>query len=223
MRNKQMVPKFSLSALWYEFWKTLVGIGLTVLYRTRYFGRENLPRRGPALIVCNHQSHFDPPLIGAGSPPQLYFMARKTLFSNPLFGRFIHSIHAFPIDRDGMGVSGIKECLKLLKRGEMLVIFPEGTRCKNGELQAFRPGFTTLAVRTGAMIVPAAIDGAYRVWPRQRPLPGSGRIYVRFGRPISAEEVRTLDEEALLRLVEERVRDCLAELRRHPDVSGGKA
>lgn len=218
-----MVPNFSPPTLWYELWKTLVGIGLTLLYRTRYFGRENLPSRGPALVVCNHQSHLDPPLIGAGSPQQLYFMARKSLFANPLFGRFIRSIHAFPIDRDGAGVSGIKECLKLLKRGEMLVIFPEGTRCKNGEIQAFRPGFTTLAARTGAMIVPAAIDGAYRVWPRQRALPAAGRLYVRFGRPISAEEVRTLDEPALVRLVEQRVRDCLDELRRHPDLAGRKA
>ena len=214
-----MIPDLTIPSLWYEFCKANVNLVGTLMFSTRYFGRENIPLQGGAMIVSNHQSHLDPPLVGAGCPRPMYFMARKTLFSSPWFGRLIHSVHAVPIDRDGVGVSGIKECLKLLKRGEILLVFPEGTRSPDGEIQAFRPGFTTLAARTGAAIIPAAIEGAYRVWPRSRRFPVSGRVYVRYGQPISAAEIRGQEERALGKIVEQRVRECQAELRKHPDLA----
>jgi 1-acyl-sn-glycerol-3-phosphate acyltransferase len=216
-----MLPEFTFPSLWYEFCKAQVSLVGTLMFQTRYFGRENIPRRGGVMICCNHQSHLDPPLVGAGCPRAMYFMARKTLFTNPLFGRLIHSVHAVPIDREGAGISGIKECLKLLKRGEALLIFPEGTRTLDGEVQPFRPGFTTLAARTGAVIVPAAIEGAFHAWPRWRPLPVPRHVYVRYGKPITAAEIGAQDERALGAIVEQRVRDCQAELRQHPDVTVG--
>ena len=216
-----MLPEFTFPSLWYEFCKAQVSLVGTLMFQTRYFGRENIPRHGGVMICCNHQSHLDPPLVGAGCPRAMYFMARKTLFTNPLFGRLIHSVHAVPIDREGAGISGIKECLKLLKRGEALLIFPEGTRTLDGEVQPFRPGFTTLAARTGAVIVPAAIEGPFM------PGRGGGRCRYRVtcmcgtASRLRPRKSAPEDERALGAIVEQRVRDCQAELRQHPDVTVG--
>ena len=117
---------------WYEFCKTLVRIGLTVVYRVRYSGRENIPSQGPVLVVSNHLSYLDPPLVGAGVPRQMNFLARKTLFRFGPFGWLIHSVNAIPLDTQGTAFGGIKETLRRLKWGEMVVVFPEGGRSWDG-------------------------------------------------------------------------------------------
>ncbi len=150
----------SLASLaWYRLWQRLLQFVAVLVYRVRYYGRENIPAGGGVLVVSNHQSHFDPPLVGIGCPRQMNYVARETLFRFAPFGWFIHSVGSIPIDRDGIGLSGIKESLRRLKRGEMVLIFPEGTRTRDGEIAPFRPGFTALAVRSGAAILPVAIDG----------------------------------------------------------------
>ena len=165
-----------------------------LVYRVRYYGRENIPAAGGVLVVSNHQSHFDPPLVGIGCPRRMNYVARETLFRFAPFGWLIHSVGAIPIDREGIGLGGIKESLRRLKRGEMVLIFPEGTRSRDGEIAPFRPGFTALAVRSGAAILPVAIDGAFQVWPRWRKFPGRGRIRVRYGVPITPAEIAGRDE-----------------------------
>ena len=96
----------------------------------------------------------------------------------------------------------------------MVLIFPEGTRTRDGEIAPFRPGFTALAVRSGAAILPVAIEGAFQVWPRWRKVPRPGRIRVHYGEPIPPAEVAGRDERELLAEVERRVRECLDHLRR---------
>jgi 1-acyl-sn-glycerol-3-phosphate acyltransferase len=135
-------------------------------------------------------------------------LARESLFRFAPFGRFIYSIGAIPLDRDGVGLSGIKEALKRLKRGEMVVVFPEGTRSKDGKIAPFRPGFTTLAVRSKAAILPVAIDGAFEAYPRWRKFPGPGRIRVHYGVPLTAAELEGRDERELVNEIEDRVRKC---------------
>ena len=153
--------------LWYIFVQRVFQLLGVVGYGVRHSGRENIPSEGGVLVVSNHQSHFDPPLAGTGVRRRMNYLARKTLFAIGPFGWFIHSLDAIPIDREGIGLGGIKESLRRLKRGEMVLIFPEGTRTRDGEIATFRPGFTTLAVRSKAAILPMAIEGAYDVWPRQ--------------------------------------------------------
>ncbi|MCE5266856.1 MAG: 1-acyl-sn-glycerol-3-phosphate acyltransferase [Planctomycetaceae bacterium] len=202
-----------LSRAWYEFLRSLV-FGVAVFaYRVRFTGRENIPKRGGVLVVSNHQSHFDPPLVGLGCPRRMNYVARKTLFRFPPFRWLIASLDAIPLDRDGFGLAGIKESLRRLKRGEMVLIFPEGTRSRNGELGVLRPGFTTLAVRSGAAILPVAVDGAFAAWPRTRKFPRLGRIRVHYGAPIQAADIAGRDESELLAEVERRIRECQAILR----------
>lgn len=194
--------------LWYQLLQRMLQLLAVLLYGVRYWGRENIPASGGVLVVSNHQSHFDPPLVGIGCPRPMNYVARNSLFRFAPFGRLIYSVGAFPIDREGVGLAGIKESLRRLKRGEMVVIFPEGTRTRDGAIAPFRPGFTTLAVRSGAAILPVAIEGAFGVWPRWRKFPGRGRIRVRYGEPILPAELAACDERELLAKVERRVREC---------------
>ena len=207
-------PKSLPSVAWYHLWQRLLQFAAVLVYRVRYYGRENIPASGGVLVVSNHQSHLDPPLVGIGCPRPMNFVARETLFRFAPFGWFIHSVGSIPIDRDGIGLGGIKESLKRLKRGQMVLIFPEGTRTHDGEIAPFRPGFTALAVRSGAAILPVAIDGAFQVWPRWRKFPGRGRIRVRYGVPITPAEIAGRDERELLAEVERRVRQCHEQLKK---------
>jgi len=203
--------------LYYEFFRYCIYWGAIHWFGVRYFGRQNIPRTGGILMVSNHQSHLDPPLVGAGCPRMMNYVARATLFDSPVFGRFIRSVNAFPIDREGIGLAGIKQAMKLLKRGEMVLIFPEGTRTRDGQIGHFRPGFTTLAVRTGAAILPAAIEGAYQAWPRSKAFPERRPVHIGYGKPILADELKSYDERGLVAEVERRVRACHEELRKHAD------
>jgi 1-acyl-sn-glycerol-3-phosphate acyltransferase len=207
------MPHPLLNRAWYQLWRRLLKLVAVLVYRVRFSGRENIPATGGVLVVSNHQSHFDPPLVGIGCRRQMNYVARETLFRFRPFGWFLWSVGAIPIDRDGLGLSGIKESLKRLKRGEMVLIFPEGTRTFDGEIAPFRPGFTALAARSNAAILPVAVEGAFQVWPRTKKFPGFGRIRVHFGRPIPHSEIAGRDERELLAEIERRVRQCQSALR----------
>jgi 1-acyl-sn-glycerol-3-phosphate acyltransferase len=202
-----------LQRAWFNLCKRVLQLVAVSVYRIRFTGRGNVPAEGGVLVVCNHQSHFDPPVVGLGCHRRAAFLARDTLFRFRPFGWLLHSVNVIPLDREGTGLAGIKEALRRLKRGEMVVIFPEGTRTRDGRIAPFRPGFTALAVRSGAAILPAAIEGAFQVWPRGKKLPGLGQIRVHYGEPIPAAEVASRDERELLAEVECRVRQCQAQLR----------
>lgn len=202
--------------LWYRFMQYLLQLIGLVAYRVRCTGTRNIPPEGGVLLVSNHQSVLDPPLVGMGSPRPMNYLARETLFRFPLLRWLISSLDTIPVDREGMGLGGLKESLRRLKRGEMVLVFPEGTRTSDGEIGRFRPGFTALAARSGATILPVAIEGAFDAWPRGRRFPRLGRIHVYYGPPISPEEVRQRDQRELLAEVQRRVGRCRARLRQHP-------
>jgi 1-acyl-sn-glycerol-3-phosphate acyltransferase len=210
--ESKMYQRSLASRLWYKCMRSIVRIIALVGFRVRHSGQKNIPQEGGVLVVSNHQSHLDPPLVGMGCPRHMNYLARTTLFRFGPFGRLIQSLDAIPIDRDGLGLAGIKESLRRLKRGEMVLIFPEGTRSPDGEIKPFKPGFTSLAVRSGAAILPVAIDGAFRCWPKSQKFPHSGKIHVYYGQPILPADYKGMDEHDLVALVERRVRQCHAEL-----------
>lgn len=201
------------SRLWYESLRVLAQLVGVLGLGVRVEGRENIPATGGVLVVSNHQSHFDPPLVGMGSPRRMNYLARESLFRFTALRWLIKSLDAIPIDRDGFGLSGIKQSLRRLKRGEMLLVFPEGTRTRDGEIGPFKPGFTTLAVRGDAWILPVAVEGAFEAWPRRNVLPTPGNVRVLFAPPISPEQVRQWSERELLAEVERRVRAAHRRLR----------
>jgi 1-acyl-sn-glycerol-3-phosphate acyltransferase len=181
-----------------------------VVFRVRVVGREHVPETGGALVLSNHQSHLDPVLIGLACDRRLNYLARESLFGFPPFRWLINSLDAIPIDREGLGLAGLKETLRRLKQGEMVLIFPEGTRTRDGQVAAFKPGFGLLAKRTAVPLVPVAIEGAYLAWPRRRLLPAPATIHIRFGEPLLPEQAVVFDERAIVGEIERRIRACHA-------------
>jgi 1-acyl-sn-glycerol-3-phosphate acyltransferase len=182
--------------------------------RFRVHGRENYPTTGGALICSNHQSFFDPVLVGLTCNRRMNYVARKTLFDVIGLRQLISFLDAIPVERDGIGLSGLKETLKRLKRGELVLIFPEGTRTRDGDMSRLLPGFCTLARRGKVPIVPIGFDGAYDAWPRMRWLPGWARVSVFIGEPIWPDEFRGWEDAELLAEVERRMRTCFEAARR---------
>lgn len=192
----------------YQTIKTICWIIVKVCFRFRWTGKEYIPKHGGALVCGNHQSYFDPILVGVCFSGQANFLARKTLFTHFLFGAFIRYLEAIPIDRDGMSLGGIKETLKRLKRGEMVVLFPEGTRTRDGSISELKPGFVSLARRGNVPILPVAVDGAYDAWPRDKKFPRPTKIRAAFGPPIPHEDIKEMSDTALIEVLRERIVAC---------------
>ena len=198
---------------WYRGLHFACRLGAIVLYRARCTGRHHVPSTGGVLLLSNHQSLFDPVIVGLACDRRTNYLARASLFRFLPFRLLIESLDAIPIDRDGVGLAGLKETLRRLKREEMVLIFPEGTRSSDGEIQPLKPGFLALARRGKVPLVPIAFDGAFQAWPRTRWWPGLGTWEVDIGEPIWPELVGQLDDEALLAEVEQRIRACHARAR----------
>jgi 1-acyl-sn-glycerol-3-phosphate acyltransferase len=155
---------------------------MSALTGVRHFNVPDLDRvEGSLLLASNHQSFLDPVLVGMALPRPLNFAARSTLFTNPAFGTLIRALGAHPLQRDRVDPRGIRTLLRLLRDGRRLLVFPEGTRTRDGALNPFRPGTGVLAVRTGTPVLPVCIEGAQRAWPRHRLLPRPARVAVAFG------------------------------------------
>jgi 1-acyl-sn-glycerol-3-phosphate acyltransferase len=198
-----------LALLWYRMVQWFFSTLLASTYGLRATGRRNIPDRGAAMLVSNHLSHLDVLVLGILLDRPLNYVARSTLFFFPL-GPFIRSCGAFPIQREGIGAQGLKETLRRLKRGGIVTLFPEGTRTFDGELGELKSGIAMLATKAGVPIIPAAIVGTFESWPRARLFPAAHPILVHFGPPIPAEQVKSLDPEALTSLIRERILECQA-------------
>ena len=171
-----------------------------------------MPATGPVVVLANHQSYLDPPMVGCFMPRPIGYLARDTLFKG-LLGPLIRAYDSIPIDRDGSGLAGIRATLKRIKDGDAVLMFPEGTRSPDGQLQPLKPGFIALVRRGKASILPVGIAGSYEAWPRERKLPAPRPIAVSFGESIPPETIAELDDEALLQLVAQRIALCFSEAR----------
>jgi len=156
-----------------------------ILFRGEVSGVENIPRQGGFIVAANHASVLDPPLIGSRVPRQMTFFARKTLWKGGIISWWLNTVGTVPVDREsGSDVSAIKRVLQVLKEGNALIVFPEGTRSPNGALQTARPGVGLLACRTGVPVVPVHIFGTFEALGRDGPLRVGIPISMIFGRPL---------------------------------------
>lgn len=182
-------------------------------FRLRVLGREHLPSRSAFLIVSNHQSFLDPVLLALAVRREVAFMARASLFRPAPFRLLIRALHAFPVRRGRADLAAAKAAVARLRAGQVVCLFPEGTRTRDGSLAPFHAGFGMIAERAGVPVVPAAVDGAHEAWPRSRLLPRPTTIWVAFGRPLAADDLH----RARSRRVEfgADVREQVGVLRRH--------
>ncbi|MEX2114547.1 MAG: lysophospholipid acyltransferase family protein [Pirellulales bacterium] len=193
---------------WQVWLKFVCRVLAATVLRIRVEGRQRVPHSGGGLVLSNHQSNLDPVLIGLSCERRLNYVARTTLFDSRLFRWLVAALDAIPIDREGGGLGGLKETLKRIKRGEMVLIFPEGTRTWDGEVRRVMPGFCAIARRAAVPLVPVALDGAFDAWPRQRWWPRPDVIHVVWGDPIAPQEMDGLNDDELLAEVERRIRAC---------------
>ncbi len=199
-----------LAQIWYEIVRRTVSVILVALCHFRATGRRHIPLEGGVLIVSNHLSHLDVFAIGIPTPRPLNYVARSTLFV-PVLGPLIRSVGGFPIQREGMGASGVKETLRRIRRGGMVLLFPEGTRSRDGRLAEIKSGIAALALRAKVPIVPAGIAGTFEGWPRTRPFPLPHPIRIVFGPPIPPEEIASQTVDSLTLLIQQRMLDCQRE------------
>jgi 1-acyl-sn-glycerol-3-phosphate acyltransferase len=193
----------------YTIGQTIALLFATVFYRFRRFGAHNIPAEGPCVIVANHQSHMDPPVIGAAIwNRQLTFVARAGLFKNAFFGWTLRSVNAIPIEEgDRAEIATIKKFIERLKQGEIVIVFPEGTRSTDGSLGEFKAGAALLIKRANCPVVPAAIEGAFDAFPRGQHLPTllGQRVAIAFGEPIDPVELLADGSDAAMQRLKDEV------------------
>ncbi|MGJ9456832.1 lysophospholipid acyltransferase family protein [Oceanobacillus sp. CF4.6] len=166
----------------YRFARFVVALILFPLYRIKIIGKENIPKTGPVIICSNHISNFDPPVVGITSPRDIYFMAKGELFEKPFLGKLLLGIRAFPVKRGLSDRNALRKGLGILKEGNTLGLFPEGTRSKTGELGNPLAGVGFFALRSEATIIPCAIIGPYKAFKR---------LKVVYGKPMDIQQFRT--------------------------------
>ncbi len=182
----------------YTIVRALFKILFTVGLRLRVEGTENIPKEGPLVIACNHLSLLDPPVLGTAASRKVHFMAKEELFV-PVLGTIYKILGAFPVRRGGADRAAIKHGIEILESGQVLAIFPEGTRSKTGKLGKAQPGALMMASKAKATIVPACIIGTDykrhgRIWPK---------VTVRFGKPIPFPQDAVVSKELLLELTDD--------------------
>ncbi|MFI0347439.1 MAG: lysophospholipid acyltransferase family protein [Chthoniobacterales bacterium] len=195
----------------YYFFYTLSKIIARAFFSYRVVHPERMIESGPLILAMNHQSYFDPPLAGICSRRGVYYLARKTLFSIPLLGRLLPDFNVIPVDRDGNDRSAIKTVIKLLRQEEAVVLFPEGTRSLDGQLQPARSGIGLIIAKTKAPVLPMRVFGAYEAFPK-----GSKKIHltpitVVLGNPIYFTEAELIASDGNDRALYQRLSDRVME------------
>ncbi|WNI14180.1 lysophospholipid acyltransferase family protein [Actinacidiphila sp. ITFR-21] len=177
--------------MFYQVLKYVVlGPLLRLLFRPRIEGLENVPEHGGAIIAGNHLSFADHFVMPAILPRRITFLAKAEYFNGPgvrgrLTAAFFRGIGQIPVDRSGgKGGSAVDAALAVLGRGELLGIYPEGTRSPDGRLYRGRTGVAAMALRAGTPVIPCAMLGTFELQPPGRTLPRMGRVTIRFGRPL---------------------------------------
>lgn len=174
-----------------------------LFFDLRIYGEKHI-RPGSGLLIANHTSFYDPPILSVSCTEEVHFLARDSLFHIPLLGRLIKTLNTHPVARESTDMNVLRQMIRLLNEGNKLIIFPEGTRSKNGTMKPFKAGFSFLAKKAKATVYPAYIDGAYRAWPSKKKFPRLfGKVTCVFGSAIEWEEFEELPrDEAEKRLTE---------------------
>jgi 1-acyl-sn-glycerol-3-phosphate acyltransferase len=184
-----------------------------LFFRFRVIHRERMLQSGPVILAMNHQSYLDPPLAGITCDRAVYFLARRTLLNVPLLGWLLPKLNVIPVNQEGIDRSALKSLIRILKAGNAALVFPEGSRTLDGNLQLAEPGLGLVIAKTLAPVVPMRIFGAHEALPR-----GGGLhfvpITVVIGEPIffTAADLNTAGKDLYKRL-SQRVMDAIAALR----------
>jgi 1-acyl-sn-glycerol-3-phosphate acyltransferase len=193
-------------------------------FRWRVYNPERVPETGPVILAANHTSFIDPPLVGAGLRRDINYLARESLFRFPGVGALLRSWNSVPVDREGGGAAGLKKILDRLLDGGAIILFPEGTRSRNGRLQPARSGIGLTVIKSDAVVVPVRVFGTYEAYGRHMRFPRPRRVAVKYGEPLRfaalRAEARTCSKARLKEIyqqVADEIMAAIAKLEPHED------
>ena len=184
-----------------------------LFFRLRIIHRERIIQTGPVILAMNHQSYLDPPLAGVTCDRAIYFLAKRTLIDVPVLGWLLPKLNVIPVNQEGIDRSALKALIRVLKSGNAALVFPEGARTLDGDLQPAQPGLGLVVAKTLAPVVPMRIFGAHESLPR-----GGGGLHfvpitIVVGEPIffTAADLGSRGKDLYGRL-SQRVMDAIAAL-----------
>lgn len=154
------------------------------------FNPERVPATGPVILASNHASFLDPPLVGAASKREINYLARESLFRFPPMGWILRNVNSVPVDREGGGAAGLRAILDRLLQGGAIILFPEGTRSRDGELQPAKSGIGLTVIKSEAPVVPVRVFGTFAAYGREAKFPRPRRVAVKFGVPLDFADLR---------------------------------
>lgn len=191
----------------------LARLYLKLFFRLKIYGREHF-RSGSAIIAANHASYLDPPVVSASCPEEVHFLAKDSLFKTPLFGLLIRHLNSHPITREASDAATFRLIIGLLQSGHKVILFPEGKRTEDGQLQPIERGLPFLMLKARCRIQPVYLQGTFNAWPRGRALPRLfGRIQCVFGSPIEWSEFEELDKRTAEQKIIQRMGESLQALK----------
>jgi len=184
-----------------------------LLFRYRILHRERMIQTGPVILAMNHESYLDPPLAGTACDRAIYFLAKKSLLKVPVLRWLLPKLNVIPVDQQGVDRGALKTLIRIINAGNAALVFPEGARTLDGNLQPALPGVGLLIARTLAPVVPMRIFGAHEALPPDRNRLRLRPITVVVGEPIYFGETDLANREGLYLRLSQRVMDSIAELR----------
>lgn len=197
---------------WYLLGASLSrGIAKT-FFSYRVIGAENIIEQGPAILACNHASFLDPPLAGVACQRAIHYLARKSLLEWPVMGPLMPEWNVIPVDPKNAERSALMGIIRVIRSGGAALIFPEGTRTKDGHLQPAQPGIGMIVAKTGAPVVPMRIFGSFEAFPRDRKTPRFVPITVVVGKPLFFDTDESGGRETYQK-ISDRVMDAVAYLK----------
>lgn len=191
----------------YRFARGIMYVVAQIRYKYRFIGLENIPENKGLILASNHISNFDPISIGIKIKRQVFFMAKKELYKNPIVGFILKNLGAFPVDRGSGDQSALERAQEVIENGNVLGIFPEGHRSKDGKLLKFKSGAVLIASKTDCEVVPVGIKKGKRNIIRKT-------MYVIYGKPISNERLHISEamERSELKAASELLRNEISAL-----------
>jgi 1-acyl-sn-glycerol-3-phosphate acyltransferase len=169
---------------WYLLGYSLSKALAKTFFNYRVIGAENMIEEGPCIIAANHCSFLDPPLVGVACKRAIHYLARKSLLEWPILGPIFPDLNVIPVDRKNADRSALIGAIRVVKNGGAVLIFPEGTRSPDGNLQPAQPGLGMIVAKTGAPVVPVRIYGSYDIYNRTMKLPKTGTVCARVGQAL---------------------------------------
>jgi 1-acyl-sn-glycerol-3-phosphate acyltransferase len=183
-----------------------------IFFKIRILHRERVIQSGPVILAMNHQSFLDPPLAGIACDRAIYFLARRSLLDSPVLGWLLPKLNVIPVNQEGIDRSALKALIRIIREGNCALVFPEGSRTRDGRLQVAQPGVGLVVAKTLAPVVPLRIFGAFNAWPIGGKIRLFRPITIVVGEPIHFNEVDLSPGENLYARLSQRIMDAIAAL-----------